>query len=274
MASDDDSAALGALLELASSGLDLHRFARNRNLTPEEARALFARVPMHAMATASGLTGFSSRHWDRLKAVALDTLAAWHRRAPDSVGPSEDRIFVGSGIKLPREASVAVVAELAREGAIVKQGMAVRLPTHQPAFKSADAALWKKVAQVIDRSALRPPTVAEVAGAIGEDAKRIESFLVRVARQGMLVRVSPNRFLRPDALLRLGEMVESLAGEHAQGLVTVAAFRDRSAIGRNLTIEVLEYFDRIKLTQRAGEARKLLRPAREALGGAGKGDQV
>ena len=274
MASDDDAEALGALLELASGGLDLRRFADNRNLTPEEARALFARVPMHAMATANGLTGFSSRHWQRLKAVALDTLAAWHRRAPDTVGPSEDRIFIGSGIRLPREASLAVVAELARAGAIVKQGTAVRLPTHQPAFKPADAALWKKVAPVIDQSALRPPTVAEVAGAIGEDARRIESFLVRVARQGMLVRVSPNRFLRPDALLRLGEMVESLAGEHAQGLVTVAAFRDRSAIGRNLTIEVLEYFDRVKLTQRAGEARKLLRPAREALGGTGKADQL
>ena len=270
MEDDDDAAALAALLESASAGLALQRFARNRNLTPQEARDLFARAPMRTVATAAGPLGFASRHWDRLKAAALDSLADWHRRAPDTVGPSEDRVFAGPGIKLPREASVAVVAELAREGAIVKQGTAVRLPTHLPTFKPADAALWKKIAPVIDQSALRPPTVAEVASAVGQDAKRIESFLVRVARQGMLVRVSPNRFLRPDALLRLAEMAESLGKQDAQGAVTVAAFRDRSEIGRNLAIEVLEYFDRVKLTQRVGEARKLLRPAREALGGGAK----
>ena len=274
MSSNDDEAALISLLGMASGGLDLHRFACNRNLAAEEARDLFARVPMRSISTESGLLGFSSAAWGRLKATALDTLAAWHRRAPDAVGPSEDRIFIGSGIKLPLAASVAVVADLAREGAIVKHGTAVRLPSHQPTFKPADAALWKKVAPMIDQSPSRPPTVAEVASAIGEDAKRVESFLVRIARQGMLVRLSPNRFYRPDALLRLAEMIESLAGEHGQGLVTVAAFRDRSKIGRNLTIEVLEYFDRVKLTQRVGEARRLLRSARDALGGTDKAGHV
>jgi selenocysteine-specific elongation factor len=269
MAGDDNESALTALLETASNGLDLERFARNRNLTGEEARELFAQVPMRTVTVGGGLLGFSAQHWEKLKTIALEMLAVWHRRAPDSAGPSEDRVFVGAPVRLPREASVAVVAELAGDGAIVKQGTAVRLPSHQTAMKPADAALWKKVAPVLDQSVSRPPTVAEVASAIGEDAKRIESFLVRISRQGLLVRLSPNRFFRPDALLHLAEMVEGLAKEHEQGLVTVKAFRDRSEIGRNLSVEVLEYFDRIKLTQRLGEARKLLRPARSVPGGAG-----
>jgi selenocysteine-specific elongation factor len=48
--------------------------------------------------------------------------------------------------------------------------------------------------------------------------------------------------------------------------VTAAGFRDRSQIGRNFSIEVLEYFDRIKFTQRVGDAHKVLRPAGEAFG--------
>ena len=36
--------------------------------------------------------------------------------------------------------------------------------------------------------------------------------------------------------------------------ITAAAFRDRAGIGRNLSIEVLEYFDRIKFTRRVGDA--------------------
>jgi selenocysteine-specific elongation factor len=41
----------------------------------------------------------------------------------------------------------------------------------------------------------------------------------------------------------------------AGGTLTAAAFRDRSGIGRNVTIEVLEYFDRIRFTRRVGDAR-------------------
>ncbi|TAK82418.1 MAG: hypothetical protein EPO20_22310 [Betaproteobacteria bacterium] len=39
--------------------------------------------------------------------------------------------------------------------------------------------------------------------------------------------------------------------------ITAADFRDRSGIGRNLAIEVLEYFDRIKFTRHVGDAHML-----------------
>jgi selenocysteine-specific elongation factor len=62
-------------------------------------------------------------------------------------------------------------------------------------------------------------------------------------------------------------MVEEIAAASDKRMVTAAAFRDRSTLGRNLAIEVLEYFDRIKLTRRVGDAHQLLRSASEALAG-------
>ena len=51
--------------------------------------------------------------------------------------------------------------------------------------------------------------------------------------------------------------VLSQAAAQAGGAITVAAFRDRSGIGRNAAIEVLEYFDRIKFTRRVGDTHVL-----------------
>ncbi len=76
-------------------------------------------------------------------------------------------------------------------------------------------------------------------------------MLARAGRQGLVVRVSKNRFFLPSSLKNLQAIAEDLA--HGKAL-TAAAFRDRAGIGRNLTIEVLEYFDRIKLTRRVGDA--------------------
>ncbi len=59
-------------------------------------------------------------------------------------------------------------------------------------------------------------------------------------------------------------MAEHLAGEQEAEGFDPAGFRDRSGIGRNLTIELLEFFDRAGFTLRTELGRSILAPAREA----------
>ena len=92
---------------------------------------------------------------------------------------------------------------------------------------------------------------------------RVERFLQRAARLGLVVRVAGNRFYPPDALRRLGEMAESLGAAADDGMFSTAAFRDRSGIGRNLAIEVMEYFDKVGFTRRSDNVRRVLKPADE-----------
>ena len=223
---DDDALALELLLK--EGGVELARFAANRNLP-----------------AAKGWR-FSEAHWEALRDQALATIAAWHARFPDSVGPPETAVVKA----LPKEVLATLLEELAREGAIVREPLGVRLPSHRVELSAADAALWKKIEPQL--AAARPPTVAELAVLIKDDAKKVEAALSRAARQGMVVRVSKNRFFLPGMLNRLQELARAHA--KAEGAITAASFRDRSGIGRNLTIEVLEYFDRIKFTRRVGDA--------------------
>jgi hypothetical protein len=69
----------------------------------------------------------------------------------------------------------------------------------------------------------------------------------------------------PSAALRqLGEIAKKLAAEH--GVVTVAAFRNPPRIGRDVAVEVVECFDRIKFTRRPANGHALLRSAAETFG--------
>jgi selenocysteine-specific elongation factor len=267
---DDDGVALAALLDAAPRGLDLARFAANRNLAPAEAARLFESAEARTVATGAGLVGFLPAHWDALGQAAVEALAAWHLRSPDAVGPAADRVLS----HLPGEVAAALVADLVARGAVVREGMGVRLASHRPSLAPADAALWAKVAPALDAGGLRPPALHEIAAQIGENPKKLESFLVRAHRHGLVVRLSENRFYRPAALRKLGEMAEQLAGASDRRLVAAAAFRDRSGIGRNLAIEVLEYFDRIKFTRRVGDAHQLVRRAAEVFGDSGAPSDV
>jgi selenocysteine-specific elongation factor len=169
MENNDDAISLELLIELAAQGLNLSNFAANRNLTLEEAGNLFARSSVRSVTTQGGLLGFSRSRFDDLKSKTIDQLAAWHSRAPDTVGLAENRILQGSDIRVPREVAAAVIAELVVDGIVAKDGTAVRLITHRPKLNPAAAALWKKVLPVLDDGGLRPPSLQQIAVAIGED---------------------------------------------------------------------------------------------------------
>jgi selenocysteine-specific elongation factor len=231
MAIENDEAALEALLARSPCGVDLARFAASRNLP-----------------AASGWR-FSQAHWKALRDQALKNLADWHASLPETVGPAQDRLVKG----VAREALAALVEELAREGAIVREALGVRLASHRVALSPADLRLWKKIEPQL--AALRPPTVAELAAFLKVELKAVEGALSRAARQGLVVRVSKNRFFLPSFLKNLESIAQDLARSGAG--IRAAAFRDRAGIGRNVTIEVLEYFDRIKLTRRVGDAHLL-----------------
>ena len=262
MENADDAAALRALLAQSADGLDLKKFAANRNLTAPEADALFAAAPMRR----AGALGFAAPQWQKLKEAALGALAEWHRRAPNSTGPGEDRLFTATPHKLARDTVLAIAGELVREGAIIREGSSVRLPAHLPKLAPGDAAIWRRVEPLIDEHPLRPPSLHEIAAQLREDPKKLESLLVRASRLGLLVRLTPNRFFRPAALRRLGEMAAEIAAAADDHGVKATSFRDRAGVGRNVAIEVLEYFDRVKFTRRVGDVHEVVRSVGEAFG--------
>ncbi len=241
---DDHDTALAACLEASPAGLDMARFSANRNLPAQRGWR------------------FAPARWQALRAQALAALAEGHARSPDASGIPQDRLFAGA--RLPRETAGMIVEELAREGALVREGGLVRLPGHRADLSPADAGLWRRVAPHLEVP--RPPSIAELAALLGQDARGVETALSRLARHGLLVRVSKTRFFSPAELRRLAGLAEE--EERSRGAITASAFRDRSQLGRNVTIEVLEYFDRVKFTRRTGDTRVLVHGRDSHPGGA------
>src|SRR6185436_15546657 len=128
MDNDDTTSAFSSLLCTAPRGLNLSRFAQNRNLTSSEGTQLFTDTSTRAVETPSGTLGFSRENWSRLKTAVVESLASVHRRSP-SVIPNEDRVFLEAGLRIPKEVASALTAELTEEGTLVREPSGVRLAT-------------------------------------------------------------------------------------------------------------------------------------------------
>ena len=119
---------------------------------------------------------------------------------------------------------------------------------------------------VVTAVPLRPPRVRELAEALRLEPEEMEALLLRLERFGRLLRVAANRFFLPETVVTLGRLAHALAAESEDGGFTAADYNKRSGIGRNLTIEVLEYLDGLGVTRRAGDLRHGVKPAEEAAG--------
>ena len=136
-----------------------------------------------------------------------------------------------------------------------------RLTEHRPRLTQADERLWQRIGPLLEAGELRPPRVRELAAELALDPQAVERLLHRAERVGRVAKVADNRFFLPQSLARLAGVARELAEESPEGTFTAATFKDRSGIGRNLTIQVLEHLDRMGVTCRQGDARIILREA-------------
>ena len=254
LARPDPAHALAGALEASPHGLDLSRFAACRSLDPDGLRAL---AVDGGMQIAGPGTGFWPAHWERAQQAALAVVAAWHARLPDSPGVPEDRLLEGSRLALSATARVALAESLLSAGRLQRSGAALHLPGHRVGLVEADQVLWERVRAMLEGAGNRPPSIAEISAAVEQPARRIKDVLARLARQQQLWRVAEERFALPATVQAWSRHAGALAGVDGKSRFSAAQFRDRAGVGRNLAIEILEFFDRVKLTRRLGEVRML-----------------
>ena len=266
MAQPDHAKALAETLALSPGGVDLNRFAQARNLAPEEAEALWDAADMVRLGGARDAVGIARPAWDELRDAIVEALRDWHRKRPDQPGPEEDRLRRA----LPRATAPALfgaaLLDLLREKRIARDGAYLTLPGHRAVFSDADTALWEKVEPLLKEHGLRPPRVLEIAEEVQLDGRATERFLARMARAGMVMRVADNRFFLPETLLALARIAEDMAADAPDGGFSAGAYNKRSGLGRNLAIQLLEFFDRRGFSQRTGDGRRLIAKADEIFG--------
>ena len=263
MMPSDPAAALSRMLEVVGS-VDLAKFALVRNLAPAE---------LAALADASQTIGFLrvgperapvAVTEDRLTALAeevSEALAVWHRAQPDLLGPTRSALLAQLRAAAPEAALDAALVRLAAAGRAVREGGMWRLAGHRPRLTAADEKLWTRLRPLLAAGDLRPPRVREIAAELALDPEAALRLLRRAERLGRVAKVADNRFFLPDTVARLAAIARELAAAAPQGTFSAAAFNDRSGVGRNLTIQILEHLDRIGITRRIGDARVILADA-------------
>ena len=243
---------LPTLFGNSDAGLDPQRLERQFN----RLRATW-QLPADILviATRQGPRLFSDAHWQALKARMLEQLARFHQLEPDQLGPDRDRLRRFAGMSLDRPTFISLLDELLAGGAIAASGPWLHLPEHQVRLSEEDEVLWLQLKPLFEQAGFDSPWVRDLANATHHDEAAVRLLLRKLARLGQVHQVVRDLFYTDATVRQLAAMLLQLSADNP--VIPAAAFRDAVGIGRKRSIQILEFFDRIGLTRRLGDQRRI-----------------
>lgn len=251
---DDAESALQTLLENDPNGVDPDNFAKSRNFSERESQPLFERIDPVLLRSRLAI---SQPRWQHNQDLILNALKHWHEEHPDSIGPNVQQLRQQSDSGETFAIFTAIIEQLIRRAVIIREGVSLRLPDHRVKLSESDQALLDRVQQYLQPEQLKPPALKDLAAILELERDELGGFMDLSAKRGLIARVSASRYFHLAAVQRFAEICRQLAAQADDGLFDVRGFRDASEIGRNAAVEILEYFDRIGVTQRLGDRRRM-----------------
>ncbi len=245
-------ARLSEYSEINPNGMDFRDFSRSQGILQAPTR------PEDALERRDG-----DAHWilaaTPLKAVLAHlatVLASYHEQHPDELGPVNSRLRRLAQPRMPEALWQAVLEHAEQQGILQLKGPFVHLPEHGVRLSATEERVAQKALPHLLQSGAEGAWARDLAKLTAEPEPLLRATLARLACRGELHQVVKDLYYAGEIMRDLAHTVRRLA-EAQDGQLQAADFRDATGLGRKRAIQILEYFDRIGLLRRVGDAHKL-----------------
>ncbi|TAL80576.1 MAG: selenocysteine-specific translation elongation factor [Beijerinckiaceae bacterium] len=263
----DIDKSLGAMLA-ATGYIDFTAFVRDRALSAHEREAMIQRLGLLRLPTSKAEYVIAPAAWLRLKNTINATLTGFHADHPNLPGMGLDRLRLQLEPRLAAPVFIALLQGLARNREIALDGAWVRLPGYEVRLSLADEAVWGKVSHYIGgESRFQPPRVRDIAVYTGIAEPEVRRVFKLIGRMGKVDEIAHDHFLLRGTVAEIVQIMTSVAAAAPDGYFTAAQLRDRLDNGRKVAIQILEFFDRLGVTIRRGDLRRINKHRLDLFGG-------
>ena len=206
----------------------------------------------------------TTANFERLRLASLQELRLFHKREPLARGMLRETLRERVFARSQPEVFVAVIANLENERAIIIEREMIRTSDHSVALSDEDLGLQQKLEDLYLRAGVEAPTVDEALTKAGiepnqqQQAKRLLQLLLN---SGRIVRVANDMYMHQQTISELTKRLLTFADQHEpERLIDVPTFKNLAGVSRKYAIPLLEYFDRERVSRRAGDKRLILKP--------------
>ncbi|MFO0889653.1 MAG: selenocysteine-specific translation elongation factor [Isosphaeraceae bacterium] len=148
-----------------------------------------------------------------------------------------------------------IVERLKQKGSVIAEARTLALKGYEPKLSQGERKLKVELLESIRKGGMSPPEASELAAAAGGRSAVVPELLALLRDEQKLVDISPSLYLDFDVA---AELRVKVIGRLSDGSgMTMADLRDLLGTTRKYAVPIGEYLDRIGLTRREGDVRRL-----------------
>ena len=182
------------------------------------------------------------------------TLTDYQARNKLEWGMSKEELREKTG--LPDGLLNWVLERLAGEGAVFARKGKVRVGSSDVELSPGEAAARKTVLRLLEDRMFQTPSEADIAKAAGTDGPTLRKVMSLLVEEGEVVKLDAGVYLHGRAIEEATRRVSDYLNEH--GEATMSELKNALGTTRKYAVPILEYLDRLGVTRRAGDKRKLI----------------
>ncbi len=263
MTSGDDLGRIKEYLAIAGEhGLSLADLAARTGLR-RDALISVLRPGIDARSiVAADQTYISRTPFDVLRSKTLMAIDDFHRREPLSKGIPRETLKEKLFARTSSDVFRAVLDSLSGEKKIVAEMETIRSAGHSLELSADEKLARERLTRIYRAAGFEVPKLETAL----EEAARGTALATTQARKifqllinaGEIVKVTEEFYFGSEVIAELIDKLRIHASKTPDRLIDVAQFKDLAGVSRKYAIPLLEYFDRERITRRAGEKRLIL----------------
>ncbi len=251
---------LAAVLGLSGLvAIDNHRLAIQAGLSLDEIKPALDDLVAQGLLT---ILALGTRRTARLPAELVRELEGRTSRALARLHAAQPRHST-----IPRPTVAAALPDVAAEivgtiidrlrdqGIVVADARSAALATHVPVLTQAERGLMREIQAKIEAAGASPPELAELAAQAGSLSASVPDLLALLRDEGRLVEINPQLYLATPLEAELRRRVTDRLKDGSS--LSMSELRDLLGTTRKYAVPLGEYLDRLRVTRREGDVRKL-----------------
>jgi selenocysteine-specific elongation factor len=197
--------------------------------------------------------------FENLKVKTLTEITNFHKKEPLAKGILRETLREKIFAHLPVEIFRKVVENSVE---ISAEKDFVRLATHTHELSTEEKLISERILQIYTDAKLEVPTLEVVLNqaisgtkANAQTARKVFQLFLN---KNEIVKVTDEFYFSSAIITQLVEKLREFASKSSDRLIDVATFKEIANVSRKYAIPLLEYFDRERITRRAGDKRLIL----------------
>ncbi len=200
--------------------------------------------------------------FENLKTKTLAEIENFHKKEPLAKGILQATLREKIFARLSAEIFKTVLASLETDKKIVAEKDFVRAAAHNLELSADEKILRERLSEIYRAAKLEVPKLEDALLESTKNTKADKTLARKIFQlllnSGEIVKITDEFYFARPEIETLVANLSKFAENSADRLIDVATFKDIAGISRKYAIPLLEYFDRERITRRAGDKRLIL----------------